>query len=87
MTTTQPTEARTLKKPSFAENLRWSLTMGLSLGIGMTVARNAVDVLWPELRDPWLLIVRIVAAGLACGLVAFLLEGLLGVSRRARPTK
>jgi hypothetical protein len=69
-----------------AENVRWSLTMGLSLGIGMTVARNAVDALWPELAEPWLLVVRIAAAGIACGLVASLLGGLLGGSRRVRQT-
>jgi hypothetical protein len=61
--------------------------MGLSLGIGMAVARNVVDALWPGLCDPWLLIVRIAAAGSACGLVAFLLGGLLRISRRARQTK
>ena len=55
------------------------LTLGLSIGLGLAVARSAVSAIWPGSDGPLLIAIRILAAGLTGGLVALCVGWLLGI--------
>jgi hypothetical protein len=55
------------------------VTLLLSIGIAVAIARGAVAVLWPGVEGPAVIAFRVVAAGFLGGLVAHFLGRLLGI--------
>lgn len=65
-----------------APDWRFVLTMGLSMGIGIPVARQVTPAIWPGLDFPGSVLVSAAMVGLAAGIVALVVGKLLRVGSK-----
>jgi hypothetical protein len=87
MTNTPSTGTRTPQPPAQLRDWRQILILGLSIGIGVAVARGVVSAFWPGQDGPLLILIRILAAGLSAGLIAAFVGWLLGIRRGTQQGK
>jgi hypothetical protein len=85
MNSTDPTVANTQKAAAQPGRLQGLVFFWLYIGSGLFLARMLVPRLWPDLGDPWVVVVRIGVAIIIGFVLGFVVEGLFAfMSRKLR---